>query len=285
MPEIWSLGMDNVFRACVSTMIFKDPRTVPGANMQPLGYPFLLAKQVTGKGLANFQLGYDDGVNKALTSDDLALLYAFIYFKGHFYSCLSSYKQSQDLLAKFFSQDQRPLILDFGCGPGTACLALADLFKGQVVDYIGIDSSPAMRALASKQLTAAKAESLFDADSSFTFKHSWTEVDVTAIHANTPILLLFSFFFASHTLTPALGSLCGFVERLKQNSKSRITGIQINSTTGIANVNYHDFRKQLGLSTVTLGEQVVKYSKSLDGNSTGEEKFVFDQFQLKGTRK
>jgi tRNA G46 methylase TrmB len=88
------------------------------------------------------------------------------------------YRVNQAALESFFSPDARVLFVDIGCGPATACLALADLLKNRTFGYVGIDAAMPMQNKALTLWQAAQSMSLIGTESTAHFAPSWEEIDL-----------------------------------------------------------------------------------------------------------
>ena len=118
-----SLHFDQVVRR-----IWKDPRTDWNADTSvSLGYPFkVIREEVIKKGLADFAVGHESKVYGNLTADEKVLLYCFTNLTLHFFESMATFRSYKAILAPLFKNPGRKLMVDFGCGPGTAGLALVD---------------------------------------------------------------------------------------------------------------------------------------------------------------
>ena len=120
--------MDDLFENKVHLKVTKDKRTTHTGNLNPLGYPYgFIQNNVLGNGRADFSNGYKHEVYGNLSADDKVLLYCYFNMRGHFHSSTANFEVAKDwLLETLFAK--KPLIIDFGCGPATTALAIADLF-------------------------------------------------------------------------------------------------------------------------------------------------------------
>src|SRR3984893_12258751 len=152
-PFEWSAEMDGLYGASVVMKVLDDPKTVDNENLK-LGYPWdKIREEVLAKGLTDFSQGHDDPKHGHLTAHDKVLLYCFVNLRMHFFAALATFEAHRLLLEDLLASENRLLLLDIGCGPGTACRALADLLPGRSFDYLGIDSA---------SLMCAKARSLWE---------------------------------------------------------------------------------------------------------------------------
>lgn len=284
-PFEWSGEMDSIWNS-ICRIILEDPRTDWSENLS-LGYPFeVIREQVLAKGLADFSKGHEDNRYGPLTAEEKVILYCFVNLKKHFFACLATYEAHRAAIEELLVSERSPLVLDVGCGPATACLALTDLFPGRRFDYLGIDSSPAMRTRARRLWEAACEKGLVGEGSTPDFKESWDEVDVDQVVPATTVLIVFSYLFASHTLTfGTIRSLADFVHRLAASRTTRpLVTVYMNSTNPLANRNYEVFKQLLGFDPAA-GSPVqlsIEYRKKKGSAVTGREEFVHEMLRLKG---
>jgi hypothetical protein len=153
-----------IFAEHVNNPVSRDPRSQSGVGM--LGYPDdFTCRSVVGRGLADFSRGFNHSTYGALSPDDLVLLYCYFNMKRHFDTASAVFRRHQAALEPLFSPDGRALFVDIGCGPGTACLALADLLRGRTFEYVGIDSAVPMQNKAVTLWQAAQRAILISASS------------------------------------------------------------------------------------------------------------------------
>ena len=97
--------------------------------------------RVLERGGADFCEPYQDNndSSKNLNVHEKVLLYCRRYFRMHYDS---SYKVFEDFLGACASFN--PLLIDFGCGPGTSGIAFRDFMGSGDFSYVGIDRSSAM---------------------------------------------------------------------------------------------------------------------------------------------
>ena len=157
LPLEWSSKMQRIVRDCVDNVVRSHPRSDREKNLL-MGFTMEeISKQILAKGLADFSVGYSHPSGD-LSPEELVSLYCYANMKKHFFTCLATFQEHREAIEGLYKPEGRPLIIDFGCGPATACLALADLFPNRLMDYIGIDSAPAMRARAFAMWDAWRTE-------------------------------------------------------------------------------------------------------------------------------
>jgi SAM-dependent methyltransferase len=285
-PFEWSSEMDNIIWNNVGKLVLDDPRTDWSENLS-LGYPFeVIREQVLAKGLADFGRGHSHPEYGELTADDKALLFCFVNLKKHFFACLATYEAHRGLIEELFAPGGRAIVTDIGCGPGTACLALAELLPGKRFDYLGIDSAPAMRSKARVLWEAALTQRLIAKESTADLKASWSDVAGDAIEPATSVMAIFSYFFASQSLTlGAIRSLAGFIRsRMENPAVKLLITVYLNSTNPLANRNYEVFKQLLGLDPemTSLTQLTIAFRKKKGGAVAGMEEFIQEVLRLKG---
>lgn len=129
VPMTRSKEIRTILRQHVDNPVRHDPRSQPSVDIF-LGYPspFTLT-QVLRWGLADFNNGRDHLTHGKLTADERVLLYCYFIMKGHFDTAQELFEMNRTVLESLFSANGPVLFVDIGCGPGTACLALADLLR------------------------------------------------------------------------------------------------------------------------------------------------------------
>jgi hypothetical protein len=179
-----------------------------------LGYPFdVIREEVLAKGLADFASGHHHAQYGELTPDEKVLLYCFVNLKKHFFAALATFEGHRRALAELFVEGARLVVIDVGCGPGTACLALADLLPGRVFDYIGVDLAAPMRTKAQRLWYAARDRGLIGAGSAASFCGSCAEIGRDQVPPAHSVLVVFSYCCASHSLTlQTLHAMAGAIQ-------------------------------------------------------------------------
>jgi hypothetical protein len=284
-PFEWSAEMDGLYWNSVVRDVLDDPRTIDSENLK-LGYPFdKIREEVLAKGLTDFSQGHDDPRYGHLTADDKVLLYCFVNLRLHFFAALATFEAHRALLEDLFASAGRFLLLDVGCGPGTACLALADLLPGRNFDYLGIDSAAPMHAKALALWEAARGRGLIGKDSTTVFRTSWTEVAVDQIAPATSVLVVLSYCCASHTLTwKSLQSLAHNIKGIQENRTGKpLVLAYMNSTNALANRNYEVLKQALGLDpgATSPARLTIEYRNRRGKSVTVPQEFVHEVLCLK----
>ena len=260
-----STDFRELFKKHINSVVNKDPRNTPSNRL--LGYDFEYVRdRILLKGRADFNMAYidhdggafvkyhrleEEGYGPPLSPNDIVLLYCYINLKSHFAEVSTILGKQQATIEPLFSPDCKTLVIDFGCGPGTVCLALAERFKDKNFEYTGIDIAPAMQQKANELFIVAQEEQLISKDCTAKFISSWDEFNNEVIPSKSKVLLSFSYFFASNTLKESsLISLAAFVKTLRESEKIKeIKLLYINSISIYAHKNYNKFVELINIKS------------------------------------
>ena len=262
----------------------RDRRSRMGRNLL-LGYPFhQIRQQIIKNGRIDFDAGYQ-GQHGALTPDDLVALYNYIYLSRHHAECMSTYDRFDTTTSELFRSNFPTWVVDLGCGSGTAGLAIADHFSGQMLHYLGIDQSFAMRRNARSLLIEARTCGLLNANCHITTAASTHVIGSALKRPRQPLNVLFvaSYLFASQSLDVL--DLARSV-RLTADSDTvqNCVLVYLNSATRHANQKYEQFVGCFqGCRRIGIHSATVRYRRYA-GRTTAEAKFVNDCLILKGAR-
>lgn len=227
MPVELPQWLHHLRRTEIVDRIRKDPRS---RGESALGLDAQAAMQVIDRGQARF----DESLG-GFSAEDRVLLYAYFNQKGHLEELAEAFRQ---LFANTAPED--PVVVDLGAGPCTGGLALASVLERPVFDYIGVDSSQAMRELGER--LAGSAPRLDHV------RRTWAG-EVAAVEWDRapgwrPVLVIVSYLLASPTLNAAelVGQLDALLGRL---GKGPTTLLYTNSSRPEANRLYPVFAKAL----------------------------------------
>ena len=190
---------------------------------------------VLGGGQADF-----DAPFRHLEGLDRALLYAYLIQRGHLEELVEAFTQ----LFKDGAPNEPLIVLDLGCGPFTAGLALAAaLGNDSAFSYIGLDQSASMREFGEKLAVAAE-----DLGALRGVDRMWVEnldaVQWREVPGWRPVLVIASYLLASPTLDVEV--LIEDVDRLcNQFGRGPVTVLYTNSTRPTANQKFGPFRDAL----------------------------------------
>ena len=190
---------------------------------------------VLGGGQADFDARY-----RHLEGPDRALLYAYLIQRGHLEELIEAFAQ----LFKNGAPKEPLIVLDLGCGPFTAGLALAAaLGNDSTFSYIGLDQSASMRELGEKLAVAAE-----DLGALHGVDRQWVEnldaVKWSEVPGWRPVIVIASYLLASPTLdveklVEDIDCLCN------QFGRGEVTVLYTNSTKPRANQKFGPFRDAL----------------------------------------
>ncbi|HEX4055345.1 MAG TPA: class I SAM-dependent methyltransferase [Tepidisphaeraceae bacterium] len=282
----WSEPMEELFRKHVLRRVCDDPRTDwDDGNNVSLGYPFTVIRdEVIQKGRADFGEPHRNSKYGDLTPEDKVLLYCFANMRLHFFEALQAFGHYKSKLQELFSSDQRTVIADLGCGPGTAGLALSDCLKQPKLRYIGLDIAKAMRRKARNMLEAAIEEQLLADGSKIRTVASWGKL------ANVPsrfkktkdVLFNATYLFSSDSLS--VDDVCNAVMAFKNSSRvRRLLFVYSNTRADAANAKFVTFKTQLQNEFTTDGliEATGSYHKKRDNQETVSMTFVHELLDFK----
>jgi hypothetical protein len=279
--------MRRLVVAHVDRVIWDHPRSDHEKQIQ-MGFPMeQIRTSILARGLADFSVGYREPSGLSLSPDELVSLYSYSNMKGHFFTCSATFQEHQEVLEDLFKPRGRVLMIDVGCGPATACLALADLLPSRRIDYIGIDSAEAMRAQAQKLFEAAKdGAKLLQTDSVPAFKPCWTAVPVEHIAHEDSVMLVFSYFFASKSLMAQdVKGMAAWVASLASTRAGRpLLSFYMNSTDHRANEKYYQLRTCLGVASPQqpLPAKQIEFQTLKGGDHISKREYVSELLTLSG---
>ena len=170
-----------------------------------------------------------------LSPADRVLLYAFFNQKGHLEELTEAFRM---IFANTTPED--PIVVDLGCGPATGGLALAGALDTAVFDYIGVDSSKAMREFG--EHLAGRARRLDGV------RRRWAStlesVEWDRAPGWRPVLVIVSYLLGSPSLNPVQ-----LVDRLNdllaKLGTGRVTMLYTNSPRDAANRNFPAFQQAM----------------------------------------
>jgi hypothetical protein len=209
-----------------------------------LGWPRgEIFRDVIDGGQADF-----DAPLKQLTGLDRAVLYAKYNQARH----LDELGHAFERLFAVQLHAGKPIIIDIGCGPFTAGLALAAVLGPDVeFHYLGVDRSDAMRDLGTRLASAAFSNGGLHRSSICHFHKNLTEVDFGQVRDRLTIIVA-SYLFASPTLDAAELATT-VLDTLKKIGPGPAAVLYTNSAAPGANVKYPAFQEALlssGFQTV-----------------------------------
>ena len=270
-----SPALSSLFQERVVQKIASDPRTLsalldlqtkhPGVDVRwfhvPLGVPFgEVRESVLCKGRADFTT--DEPAFK-LSVEDKVLLYAYSNMRRHIGTLLHVFGKHDHLVRHTLFGSVGATVIDFGCGPFTGALGIADFLSSggapAQFQYRGVDLSRPMLELGKTLLVGAiERKMLFgcqgwraSTDHS-TFPHaeptSWLPQD------GSPVVFLFSHLFASESLDP--GALSFWVNQIVDRLPNiPMAIVMTNSSHELSKGKWRTFQSGLsGFSVISSAE-------------------------------
>nr|MDP9123817.1 hypothetical protein [Pseudomonadota bacterium] len=172
---------------------------------------------------------------------DLARLYAYCNQKGHVQELVLAFRA---LLGKTL-QLEGGTVIDVGCGPFTAGLALANVVGAtQAYDYYGVDHARSMCDLGIELANEVRAAGALHPDTKIQFLQDTNNIYTEGFRRGTPTLVVLSYLMASksvnvETTTAEVIAAC---DRIGMGSVSLL---YTNSSHHWADRNYEPFAKLL----------------------------------------
>ena len=117
------------------------------------------------KGRTDFSTGHYHKLYGRLTADEKVLLYCFVNMKQHYFEALSTFRTYRKEIQSVFEADLPARMIDLGCGPGTAALALSDCLARPRLRYYGVDIAKPMLAKAESLIRSAVSKLLLGSES------------------------------------------------------------------------------------------------------------------------
>lgn len=217
----------------------------------------LIRKSRTGIEYLTGKINLNRGLARCDTENKV-LWYCYDYMYAHFDAYLYVLKAEAPVVHdEILKVNKAPVFVDFGCGPMTSGLALADFYgdtafgKKLNLSYIGIDYCEPMLKKAKE---FSEYEGLFGSDSSFLFVNSWRDLDFELLRSylsgDGHMVLNFSYFFGQALKDDLLADISDFVKRIKAEFKrNKVWIVYLNASYPGANQRYRLFKKSLGLRT------------------------------------
>jgi len=277
--------MEELHYEHVVLKVVRDSRTDLSGNIR-LGYPFdVIRDKVINKGRADFRVGHQHDDHGDLTADEKVLLYCFVNMKLHFFEALSTFRAYKAILKSLFDSKFPTRMVDLGCGPGTAGLALAECLKQPDVRYVGLDNAKAMLRKATSMLQAAIDGSLLGKKSTLTMASSWSNLRRFPAAYTAPTTAFFNatYLFASDSLD--VDDVCKAVMAYKDSSHvKRLLFVYCNTHTEISGEKFQAFKKSLKGEFTSIGQikTSITYCKKRSSNSIDSTTFVRELLDFKG---
>jgi len=198
------LWLDQFRREMIVEPIQKDGRSVGGTL---LGWNVnWIFKHAIGGGQANF----DEPIEN-LAPIDRGMLYAYLNQKGHVDELIHAFEKLLGDGTSF----KGATIVDIGCGPFTAGLALANVIGDNVpFRYFGVDHSQTMREIGETFARKVKLLGELHQDSVVKFERNIDEIEFGRLRAGEKIVFVLSYLLASDSVN--IPVLVGEIERARK---------------------------------------------------------------------
>jgi SAM-dependent methyltransferase len=181
--------------------IVADPRSAQGARLGRTSD--WIFRNAIGGGQADFDQPIED-----LSPRDRAMLYALFNQKAHVDELIHAF-------TKFLPEPQSfrgATVIDIGCGPFTAGLAIANVVGGGVAyRYFGIDRASSMRLLANDLAQEVRVLAEINQDTQVSFHERVDGIDFGPQRAAEITVFVLSYLLASSTID--VDELVGEIKR------------------------------------------------------------------------
>jgi len=277
--------MEDLHYEQVVRKVVRDNRTDLSGNVR-LGFPFdVIRDEVIRKGRADFRVGYQHEKHGELTADEKVLLYCFVNMKLHFFEALSTFRAYMAKLKSLFDSELLTRMVDLGCGPGTAGLALAESLKQPNVRYIGLDIAKAMHRMATSLLQAAIDGSILGKKSTLYMTSSWSNLRKFPAKYTAPTNVFFNatYLFASDSLD--VEDVCKAVMAYKDSTHvKRLLFVYSNTHNEISGEKFQTFKRNLRGEFASPGQikASITYRKKRSSDLTDSATFVRQLLDFKG---
>lgn len=161
-------------------------------------------------GIGGGQANFDEAIDN-LFPRDRAMLYAYLNQKAHVDELIHAF----DKFAKPLDVARGATIVDIGCGPFTAGLALANVLgNGVSFRYFGVDHAASMRTLGSELATEVRKLGEFNAATRISFHENLDAIDFGVQRSNELTVFVLSYLLASPTIDSE--ALVGEIARARE---------------------------------------------------------------------
>ncbi len=211
-----------------------------------------------------------DNAQVALDTPARMLWYCYHYMPCHFDAIsrlllLDRQTEPRLIFADDSDDSDEYLVLDFGCGPMTAGIALNEFYKAQFgsplrMNYVGFDTSRLAINIASE---FAARDGLFPETCAFAFRSSWDEVSlaecVRSIKPTTRLLMIGSYLFGQDQLgSDDVNRLADFVRSVSEVATNAVF-VYANAPQAERQAKYQVFLERLSLENHLPPVETYKY--------------------------
>lgn len=202
-----------------------------------LGHDFGWVRRV---GINGGQADFDSPLN-GLSPRDRAMLYAYVNQKGHVDELIHAFNKLGENVRDF----QNSTIIDIGCGPFTAGLALANVIGNEVpYRYYGLDRAQSMLDFGRELALGVSAAGEFHPSTKVFFESDLDSINFGPLRAADMTIFVLSYLLASGTIDieKLVGEMLRACNRI---SLGRVVVFYTNSVREEARINYEPFRSRL----------------------------------------
>lgn len=195
----------------------------------------------------------------------LALLYSYTYMPMHVDGNIKVIEREYEKFFKpyIYEKPSNVLMVDVGCGPMTACVALADFQqslsdkKRLELDYIGCDLHSYMTNIALKFHANKDRNDLFGATFQASYpdieNQEWIEQVDYPVKDGGTLVFYFSYFWVQEGVSEEVGNWVDCVKRISLKVRAEDTFIvYLNRDLGGSNSAYTEFKRKLNERPDTL---------------------------------
>ncbi len=265
-------SISDEFEKAYLKHVLEPIRTLSGE-----GWPSLVLGRDSGANLDAIGYGRIHFLNRAglhgeendegMSQEEMTLLYCYYMMRANYGSCRAVYQSVVEWMDRMIEDHRGRLqLIDIGCGPATAGIAFAELFREKAPEmlYTGIDKSLRMKEMGEKMV-----DSVFEGKLRMKSLNSFEELDESYWDAcselSTLVVFNFSSFFSNISAQSA--------EHLAQMMVDVIRKYPLNSYVFIiqhsvfdANLNsYKVFRNKIAPSVKVCQSQKSSIHYVLDG--------------------
>ncbi len=236
--DLFSEEMARFLRRYIDDIIDNDPRTTGDKSLGFCGQ--YISNFILEKGRTDFEQH-----TAKISPEDKVNLYCRKNMKWHLAHLQRSFEILKSRLLPIMNGPTPPWVIDIGCGPGTACLALADSFGKSTFDYTGIDIAWPMRKKAGRLLRAARRCN-FAKFNVVDFHQNWEKLSPPS---GRNILIICSYFLSSRSLNDLqLSSLANFLNRISGGELNQNVSLYyLNSANPLAGKGYDKLKNQIAI--------------------------------------
>lgn len=222
--------LEKIRKDFITDPILKDERSRNGLL---LGHTF---EWVCRIGINGGQADFDSDIDD-LSPKDRAMLYAYVNQKGHVDELIHAFEKLGVNIEEF----DNATIVDIGCGPFTAGLALANVIGSRYqFRYFGIDRAQSMLDFGKELSTAVRSENEFHPNTTLHFERDLDAVGFGPRRAANTTFFVLSYLLASETIDTT-----ELVEQITRAcakiSLGRVVVLYTNTARLTARVNFEPF--------------------------------------------